>query len=165
MAASYSYLRTGRQKPKKKPSFRYAFFSIFGGGAQHAAKNRKKCKIFVTHFFDFWRRYAAKNRKTCKVFVSHFFRFLAAVRSTPPKIEKNAKFSFVRPSVRSSVRPRRHCFVPEQLLPSTEYVRDPPGGGKRGGGVYITSLASHHKFRFCFPFPYSSPLQCCENVA
>ena len=28
-------------------SFRYAFFSIFGGGAQHAAKNRKKCFRFA----------------------------------------------------------------------------------------------------------------------
>ena len=27
-------------------------------------------------------------------FFCHFFRFLAAVRSTPPKIEKNAKFNF-----------------------------------------------------------------------
>ena len=28
------------------------------------------------------------------LFFNHFFRFLAAVRSTPPKIEKNAKFNF-----------------------------------------------------------------------
>ena len=28
-----------------------------------------------------------------QVFIKHFFRFLAAVRSTPPKIGKNAKFS------------------------------------------------------------------------
>ena len=51
-------------------NFFKAFFSIFGGGAQHAAKNRKKCQVFI----------------------KHFFRFLAAVRSTPPKIGKNAKF-------------------------------------------------------------------------
>ena len=44
------------------------------------------------------------------IFVKHFFRFLAAVRSTPPKIEKNAKFvrrivrSFVESYVRSFVR-------------------------------------------------------------
>ena len=31
--------------------------------------------------------------KKCQVFIKHFFRFLAAVRSTPPQIEKNAKFS------------------------------------------------------------------------
>ena len=41
---------------------------MFGGGAQHAAKNRKKYQVFI----------------------KHFFRFLAAVRSTPPKIGKNA---------------------------------------------------------------------------
>ena len=60
------------QKSKKVLSFRFAFFSIFGGGAQHAANKRKKCFRFV----------------------SHFFRFLAAVRSTPPKIEKNVFVSF-----------------------------------------------------------------------
>mgnify|MGYP001316781236 CR=1 FL=1 len=32
-----------RQKSEKMLSFRFAFFSIFGGGAQHAAKNQKKC--------------------------------------------------------------------------------------------------------------------------
>ena len=36
------------------------------------------------------------RRRGCgrDVFFKHFFRFLAAVRSTPPKIEKNAKFNF-----------------------------------------------------------------------
>ena len=62
-----------RQTSKKNPSFNLAFFSIFGGGAQHAAKNRKKCQVFI----------------------KHFFRFLAAVRSTPPKIEKNAKVPLI----------------------------------------------------------------------
>ena len=60
----------GTTPSKIKVSFvlHQSFFSIFGGGAQHATKNRKKCKVFVSHFFG----------------------FLAAVRSTPPKIEKNA---------------------------------------------------------------------------
>ena len=37
----------------KMQSFHNAFFSIFGGGAQHAAKNRKKCKVFVNCFVKF----------------------------------------------------------------------------------------------------------------
>ena len=39
--------RTPPKIEKKMQSFRYAFFSIFGGGAQHAAKNRKKCFRFA----------------------------------------------------------------------------------------------------------------------
>ena len=53
-----------RQKSKKMQSF--AFFSIFGGGAQHAAKNRKKC--FRFSFFSIFgggAQHAAKNRKKC----------------------------------------------------------------------------------------------------
>ena len=51
-----------------KKSFCYAFFSIFGGGAQHAAKNRKKIQNFRFAFFSIFgdgAQHAAKNRKKC----------------------------------------------------------------------------------------------------
>ena len=37
---------------------------------------------------------AAAVAAAAETLFNHFFRLLAAVRSTPPKIEKNAKFNF-----------------------------------------------------------------------
>ena len=78
-----------------QPIFLKAFFSIFGGVAQHAhQKSQKNVKFSLSIFFDFWRRCAARRQKSkkCQVFIKHVFRFLAVVRSTPPKIGNNAKF-------------------------------------------------------------------------
>ena len=72
--------------------FLKAFFSIFGSGAQHAAKNRKKCQVLWPNF----RRHSEIPRKIPN---GENYRnpplllvVNKAVRSTPQKIGNNAKF-------------------------------------------------------------------------
>jgi hypothetical protein len=53
------------------------------------------CPIFEILFIVFWRRCVARRPKSekCQAIINHFIRFLAAVRSTPPTIDKNDKCS------------------------------------------------------------------------
>ena len=90
------------------------FFPIFGGVLRTAAKNRNKCLMKTWYFFGFFHvkffiRYGVSEYfspaprilrtdftdKISLIFSKHFFQFLAAVRSTPPKIGKNAKVFLV----------------------------------------------------------------------
>ena len=85
-------------KNRKNAKFSLRIFSIFGCGAQHAAKNRQKMLSFRFACFSIFgggAQHAAKNQKNAKFSLSIFFDFWWRCAARRQKSKKMLSFRFV----------------------------------------------------------------------